>query len=92
MLKAEVNAVYTAERVRSGVSKRGVYELVVIKASGNDPTQIPIWVKNIPCGVVEGGKFTIHAITGASIKNIPPSEKYERWQMQFGIDAYVTPV
>ena len=92
MLKAELNVVYTAEMVRAGTNVRGDYEMVLIKATGSDPTRIPIWVKNVPCGVVEGGKFIINSITGAAIRHIPPSANYDKWQDSFSIDAVVMPV
>lgn len=92
MLKAEINVVYTAEMVRAGTNRRGEYEMVLIKSPGNDPTRIPVWVKNVPCGVVEGGKFVINAITGASIKHFPPSDRFDKWQTEFSIDAVVAPV
>ena len=92
MLKAELNVTYTAEMVRVGTNIRGEYEMVLIKASGTDKARIPIWVKNVPSGIVEGGKFVINAITGASIRHIPPSESFDRWQDEFSIDAVVSPV
>lgn len=92
MLKAEVNIVYTAELVRAGISPRGEYEMVLIKSPGSDRTRIPIWVKNVPSGVVEGGKFVINAITGAAIRHIPPSGRFDKWQDEFSIDAVVMPV
>lgn len=92
MLKAEINVTYTAEMVRAGVSSRGEYEMVLIKSPGADRTRIPIWVKNVPSGITEGGKFVINAITGASIKHIPPSASFDRWQDEFSIDAVVMPV
>lgn len=91
MIKAEIGITYTAELVRAGVSSRGEYEMVLIKAPGNNRSRIPIWVKNVPSGVAEGSKFVIEAITGASIRHIPPSERFDRWQDEFSIDAVVTP-
>lgn len=92
MLKADLNTIYTAEKVRVGTSKRGDYEMILIKASGNDYSRMPIWVSNTPSGVVEGGKFVISAIEGASIRHIKPSVRFDKWQTEFSINAVVVPV
>ena len=91
MLKANVNVTYTAEMVRTGQSPRGEYEMVLLKTNG-DHARLPIWVKNVPSGVVEGGKFIIAQITGAGIRHIKPSERYDKWRDEFSIEAIVQPV
>lgn len=90
MLKANIDVVYTAEMVKSGISPRGPYEMVLFKSNG-DHARLPIWVKNVPSGVVEGGKFVIKSITGAGIRHIKPSERYDKWQDEFSIDAVINP-
>ena len=92
MLKINVNVTYTAEFFRAGTNVRGEYEMVVLKAEGNDRARIPIWVKNVPCGVEEGGKFKIAEITGAGIRHIPPSDRFDKWQDEFSLDAVLMPV
>ena len=92
MLKANLNTVYTADVVRAGISSRGMYEMVLLKAAGNDRARIPIWVENVPSGITEGSKFIIQRITGAGIRHIKPSERFDKWQDEFSIDAIVIPV
>ena len=91
MLKANLNVVYVAEMVRVGKSMKGDYEMVLLKTNG-DHARLPIWVKNVPSGIVEGGKFVIKEITGAGIRHIKPSERFDKWQDEFSIDAVVCPV
>lgn len=91
MLKVNVNVTYTADMVRYGQSPRGEYEMVLLRGlASND--RIPIWVKNVPSGIVEGGRFVIQEITGAGIRHIKPSERYDKWQDEFSIDAIIVPV
>lgn len=91
MLKASVNEIYTATKVYKGTSVKGDYELIVLEAEGNDRARMPIWVQNVPCNIVEGMRFTIAAINGASIRHIKPSDKFDKWQDEYSIDAYVLP-
>lgn len=92
MLKANVNTIYTAELVRKGISSKGHYEMVLLKAAGNDLARIPIWVENIPCGIEQGMKFRIAEITGAAIRHIKPSDRFDKWQDEFSLTAVVVPV
>lgn len=92
MLNAFVNEVYTAHKVHKGVSVKGAWELIVLEADGKDRARLPIWVQNVPCNIVEGAKFTIAAINGVSIKHRKPTEKFDKWQDEYSIDAYVLPV
>ena len=91
MLKVNVNVTYTAEMVRYGQSPRGEYEMVLLKGNSNND-RIPIWVKNVPSGVEEGRRFIIQEITGAGIRHIKPSDRFDKWQDEFSIDAIVIPV
>lgn len=91
MLKVNVNVTYTAELVRCGQSTKGNYEMVLLRGN-NNKDRIPIWVKNVPCGVAEGSRFIIQEITGAGIRHIKPSDRFDKWQDEFSIDAIVIPV
>lgn len=91
MLNASVGTVYTANKVHKGESSKGAWELIVMEAEGKDRARLPIWVQNVPCNIVEGMKFTIACINGVSIKHIKPSEKYDKWQDEYSIDAVVVP-
>lgn len=91
MLNANINQVYTANKVHSGVSKKGPWELIVLEGASNND-RLPIWVQNVPCNIVEGMKFIINVIDGVSIKHIKPNERYDKWQDVYSINAYVTPV
>lgn len=91
MLNAKIDTVYTADKVHKGTSVKGEWELIVLKAEGSDKARLPIWVQNVPCNITEGMKFTIAMISGASIKHIKPSEKFDKWQDEYSIDAYVLP-
>ena len=90
MLKAKTNTIYTAEKIHRGTNLRGEYEMILFTVAG-DHARLPIWVKNVPCGVEEGKKFTIDVIEGAGIRHIKPSERYDKWQDEFSIDAIVSP-
>ena len=91
MLNANINETYVAGKVHSGVSEKGPWELIVLEGkSRND--RLPIWVQNVPCNIVEGAKFAIAAISGVSIKHRKPTEKYDKWQDEYSIDAVVIPV
>ena len=92
MLDARIDAVYTAEVVKTGTSKLGDYEMILLKAGGNDLARIPIWVKNVPSNVTQGSKFIIKEILGARIRHIKPSDRFDKWQDEFSIDAIVQPV
>ena len=91
MLNANINEVYTATKVHSGTSSKGPWELIVLEGKTKND-RLPIWVQNVPCNIVEGAKFAIAAINGASIKHIKPSDKYDKWQDEFSIDAVVMPI
>lgn len=91
-LTANVNEIYTAKFIKTGVSSKGAWELIVIEAHGKDRARIPLWVQNVPSGVVEGGRFSIASIVGARIRHIKPSNRYDKWQDEFSLDAYITPI
>jgi hypothetical protein len=91
MLKANLNTTYVADIVRTGTSIHGEYEMVLLKVNG-DHARLPIWVQNVPCGIVEGGKFVIENILGVGIRHVPPSERYDKWQDEFSIEAIVKPI
>lgn len=91
MLNININETYVATKVHKGTSAKGAWELIVVQGkSRND--RLPIWVQNVPCNIVEGAKFAIAAINGASIKHFKPTEKFDKWQDEFSIDAVVMPV
>lgn len=91
-LNANVNEVYTAKLVKSGISSKGAWEMIVLEADGKDRARIPLWVQNVPSGVMMGGKFIISEILGARIRHIKPSDKFDKWQDEFSLDAIVQPV
>lgn len=91
MLKMLVGVPYIAETVHCGQSSRGAYEMIVFK-NQEDHARIPIWVTNVPCGIVAGSKFVIENISGATIRHIKPSERFDKWQDEFSVNAVVIPV
>ena len=92
MLKTNINTVYTAKTIYSGTSSKGDWEMVVMEAEGSDKARMPVWIVNVPSGITEGSKFMIESITGAAIRHIKPSERFDKWQDEFSINAVVKPV
>ena len=91
MLNANINEVYTASKVHKGTSSKGAWELIVLEGKSNND-RLPIWVQNVPCNIVEGMKFIIDIIDGVNIRHIKPNAKYDKWQDEYSINAYVSPV
>lgn len=87
MIKLDLTSGFKAALVRSGVSSRGNWELIVVKEEGRGKRQITIWPTNAPSGVVEGNLFRI--------KNIPVvkygarKDQNGNWRDDVSIEAEV---
>lgn len=80
---------YTAQRVRSGSSPKGQWELIsVVDNRGKNP--ITVYVRNMPCGVVEGQKFNVEELF--SVKYGFKKDKFEKWQPSISCEATVHPI
>ena len=90
MLELKVGEIYKAERVRSGDSSRGSWELIGMKETGKGKKEITIWVTNVGSGVTEGGEFRIKSIE--STKYAARKDNNGNWKDDVSIGATVEPV
>ena len=89
MIKIDLMAEYKAERVRSGNSSRGPWELIVVRENGRAKKEITIWANNRPSGVTEGSMFRITKIT--SLKYGARRDGNNNWRDDVSIEADVEP-
>lgn len=98
MVRLAKGEVYKAERVRSGNSPKGEWELIVVK---NGKDELALWPTKVPSGVTEGGEFRIESIENVTKKKVAykdgklckdRSVKDVEWRTEVDLNATVTPV
>lgn len=98
MVRITTGEVYTAERVRSGNSGRGAWELIAIK-EGKD--ELTLWISNPGTGITDGGQFVIKSIDIVTKKNVPYKDgrlcrdrgaRDVTWRMECDCNVTVEPV
>lgn len=98
MVRVVAGEVYTAERVRSGNSAKGSWELLVVK---NGKDEMTLWLENPGTGIVDGEEFRIKSIKSFEKKNVPyldgrvckdRNAKNIEWRMEVVGNVTVEPV
>lgn len=64
----KTGGVYEAKRFRSGSNEKGDWELIATRDAAKGSREITIFPTNVPCGVMEGGKFRVGTIKSVKIK------------------------
>lgn len=92
-VKIRVGEIYEANIVRAGESKKGPWEMVVVKSNTKDKKEIAIFADKVPSGVTEGGTFRVEAIT--QVNYTSRRREYEgvtKWENNLNVEARIVPV
>lgn len=80
--------VLTAEKVLSGESDRGKWEMIKISDGKSRGKKMTLFPTTVPSGVTDGGSFTVKAITGVKYT----ARKYkDQWYDEVNADVDVAP-
>lgn len=91
MIRLDVGQSYHADRVRSGNSSKGPWELIVVQDGfGRNHKEITIWATNVPCGVIEGNMFEIKEIE--SMTWGARKDQNGKWKDQVSMNGKVIPI
>ena len=89
MIKIEAGQNDYANRVRSGESGKGGWELISVSDKGGKQ-RVTVFVANRPSGVREGGMFRVEKIT--NMKFGFKKDSYGQWKPDVSIEAEVSPI
>lgn len=88
MVTIKVGEVYEAEKFKHGTTDKGDYEFILVRDEKKKKA-VTIWVQNIPCNVVEGGKFRVTRLDEVQYK----ARKFqEKWLDEVNVKATVEPI
>ena len=88
MNRINLTGEFKAEKVRSGKSARGDWELI-LTSDENGSCAISIFAVNRPSGVAEGGSFRIEKITG--VTHGARQDAKGNWHSNVSVNAVVAP-
>lgn len=90
MITINLEDEYTAEKIRSGESSRGAWQLIIVKDEKNARRCVSIWANNKPVNLQERGKFRITKITNVKY-GARLNANTNRWMEEVSLDADIEP-